>query len=283
MRGPGSGDRPTLTPRDVPIFPNKASSAANAPPPSRVYVGVSAGLAAGLTLTVLESVAAGIRGDAEHVTASLFAWIALLDLTLASTIGFLAGLAAMAVDEGEGPVARIRRFVEGGCDSSAVRASAMVVAMSVFIEMSIVWGQWIAGRFNNALLAALLYVGGQAVLALPAVALGRLAERKMSFRNPFWPVGAVFVATAALGATLAPYLDLLELAGIPLVVIMGVISAQVGLHAHRSPGHPGRRSQLIVVGAMATAALPVALVALPAALAAPLTDTTFIAGWLAAL
>lgn len=280
---PPAGERPQLTPRDVPTFPNRAFAAVNPPPPSQVYVGVSAGLAAGAALALLECVAAGIRGELDHVTTGLFAWIVVLDLTLTATIGFVAGLGASALDDGMGPLSRFRRFAEAGADAPQVRVAAIAIGGSIFIHLSILWGGWVAGRFHNALLAALLYLAGQAVLAIPAIAAARLTERRLSFRHPLLPAAAVFLATAVLGATLAPHLDLLELAGLPLVVIVTLIAADTAGRARHSPADEQRRTQLIILGAMATAGLPVTLVALPAPLATALQQTTFIAGWLAAL
>ena len=150
----------------MPTLPNRAHLAPR-PDPSRVYVGVAAGLSAGVALAILECVAAGIQGGADDVTTGLFAWIAVLDLTLAATLGFCGGLAALAVPHGEGPAARLRAFAYSGPDSPQVRAAAVAVAMSVFLHASILLGQWVAGRFRNALLATLLYLALQIGLLIP--------------------------------------------------------------------------------------------------------------------
>ena len=198
-------------------------------PSSPVTIGLVAGVAGGATLGGLRSATHGIRSwTSGHAGASIptvgdLGEVFARDLLTGVALGALAGLLMLPIPPPHRPLARLRRFVEGGSAPEA-RMAALLVALVAFFHGSLRLGLFFAGRFKNDTLAALLLVALEVSLLLPALAAGRLTERLLVPRAPSWGAAVVFVAAASVGAAIAPHMSLRDLVVVPAFLFVGAVA-----------------------------------------------------------
>jgi len=245
----------------------------------RTVDGVAAGAAGGLTLGLVETLAAAAAG---YGSTLLAARILLIDVLFGLAVGFLAGVVSAPVAPGSGPVARARAFLARGPAGSRARAAAVTVGATCFLHGSMSLGEEFAERFHNATLAAALLLVVQLLLLLPAAAIGALAERVLAGRSEHLAAAAIFVCAASLGATAGRSVAAAELLTLPLAAAV----ALVAWLATRWVGRPGRPRTVTIGVAWAVGLLACGgLWAFPrdAASDKELRARTFVAGRVAAV
>ena len=243
-----------------------------------------AGVAGGCCLGSLECGLALLRSlnapVGEILAAPVLAWMVSIDLIFGVVVGFVAGLAAMSTPRGVGPAPWLRRFLGRSPGGPRARVAALGVGAAVFLHGAMALGAWMAGRFHNGTLAALLFLALAALIAVPALAAGRWTERWLARGRSALANLTVFAVFGTVGAALGPHVDLEELAALPGMMLVGWAVWAAGEEAAVHPAGASLTALSWVVGGL-TLVAALWLIELPVGLARELSAWSLVAGWAA--
>lgn len=245
-----------------------------------------AGVAGGLCLGGLECGLALLRSlsapAGESLSVSVLAWMVSIDLIFGVVVGFLAGLVAMSTPQGAGPAPWLRRFLGRAPGGPRARVAALGVGAAVFLHGAMALGTWMAGRFHNGTLAALLFLTLAAVTLVPAVAAGRWTERWLAGGRGALANLTVFAVFGTVGAALGPHVDLAEIAALPGLMLVVWASGAAGEEAAAQAAGGSLTALSWVVGGL-TLVAALWWIEVPAGLARDLSAWSLVAGWAALL